>query len=176
MSNTTKPEPDQYQFIAQELQRNMEERPNYQPTMELHKALEKLFKKGPHQVQHLAPWHWDDQQSTHAVETFLTYPNGKKVAAAITQHVEKNGLLIQAIFTDPNGRRTDAGEHPHQQLVDRTSLQFGTEYHAQQPPNCEMSHIIYAVSPDTKELPDTINRVAQAAATIAAAILQPQNS
>ena len=169
--NNTKLEPDRYELITQDIHRNMEKRPNYQETMDLHKTLEKLFKKGPHQVQHLAPWHWDDQQSTHAVETFLTYPNGRKVAAAITQHVEKNGLLIQAIFKDPNGHGADAPE----QLVDRISLQFGTEYYSQQPPNCEMSHIIYAVSPDTPELADTINRVAQAAATIAAAILQPPN-
>ena len=162
---TAWPTQDQYQDLKEELQRTVQARPNYQETMDFHKSLEKLFKKGPHRLRILAAWHWDDEQSTHAADTFLTYPDGQNIAVVITRHIGKDGFLVQATHTTPDAEAPDS---PARSAIDLISIQFATEYHTHDDPQKGTLHITYDVCPSTAELAGTINRVAQSAATTAA--------
>ena len=148
------------QELNQELRRTVENRPNYHETMSLHQNLQKLFAQSSHRVEPLAFRHWDDVQSTHVVTTPLTYPTGRNVAAAVSRHTAEQGLLVQATFTTT----FTATPAP---LLDNLCGQTGTEYQTRREDG-ETHHIVFAIVADTTGLISAVNRVTQAAATIAA--------
>ena len=167
-TNTAWPTPTDYHALQQEINRTVAARPNYQATMDFHKSLEKTFKKGTHQVRQLAYWHWDDEQSSHVVETPLTYPNGHKVAVVITRTTTEEKVLVQATFNNP------AAEGPTQKITDHVSQLFETHCHASTGPDTEPTHITYDISQNPARIVDTVNRVAQSAATMATILTMPE--
>ena len=160
---TAQTQTNRYAALNEELKRTAENRPNHHETMDLHQNLQKLFAQSSHRVEPLAFWHWDDVQSTHVVTTPLTYPTGRNVAAAISPHTEKQGLLVQATFT--TGPR---GQSPTP-LLENLCGQTGTEYQTRREDG-ETHHIVFDIAADTAGLISAVNRVTQAAAAIAAVL------
>ena len=154
---------DKYADIAQALQQTLENRPNYQDTADLQRAIDELFSDSPCTTMPLAPWHWDYEQSNHVVETPLLYPNGRKIPVAVVAHVHRDGLLVQAYFKASMAKTpTDQDK----ELVDDVTAQLGTEYHLLEVPGEERSHIVFTIAKDTSEIVDAVDRVARTVATI----------
>ena len=95
-TKTRTPKPDPYADIAAELQDTVQRRPNYQATMDFHQSMEEMFRDTGNTVMPIAPWHWDDEFSTHVVKTNRHLPGDRPIYVAITRSASGPDLAMMA--------------------------------------------------------------------------------
>ncbi len=141
---------DPYRDIQDALQHAVEQRPNYKATMDFHQRLETMFRNTPNIIMPIAAWHWDENFSTHVVQTPHNLLDGRSVYVAVTRCAHTPDLALMADSCAPD--HSDLPPPPED--VGYDTSQRGTV-------------TVCAVTQDPEHITSTVQRLAQVAAEAA---------